>query len=391
MIKITVINTVLLMIVSLFIIQPLKADILTDLNGTIIDLGDEGTVTGGGLTFLWDMPRYFDNDKVLFYINTTFAFSLKDKDKPKETVRSYIPVSAGFEYRYRVLNIPLYVTGSAGAGVSYFKKEGPLYIGSVMDPSKTQIDSDSGPYGDLMLGLNYVLSQNIALFARGGYQISLYNDDKIKSPSGFLFNTGVRIPIFGNHRSLGGVDDVYDDSDPIKFTYKKKKTRGQTLYGFTPGVIIPFGEFREISDIGYGGLFSITRSNLFFRNFEGGVAPGFYYMNPKNKDYDQLFIAPVYLTAGYILGIGRGFAVKPVISIGAAYIDAKYIDREKSISEGQDSHLKTVEPAFKTGISAEYIIADSLTCSIGCDYGAVIEKEGNLTFIVASAGVNYSF
>ncbi len=389
--KLTIINTALLLMVSLFFIQPLKADIFTDINGTIIDLGDEGTVTGGGLTFLWDMPRYFDNDKFFFYINSTIAVSVKDRDKQKETARTYIPLSAGFEYRYRVFDIPLYVTGSAGGGASYFKKEGPAYTGPFMDPSKTQIDTDFGPYGDLMLGLNYVFSQNIALFARGGYQTSLYNNDKIKSPSGFQFNSGIRIPIFGSHRSLGGVDDVYDDSDPIEFTHKKKKTRGQTLYGFTPGAVIPLGKFGEISDFGAGGLLSISRKNLFFKNFEGGIAPGFYVMHPKDKDYDQIFIAPVYLTAGYRFGIGQSFAIKPVISIGAAFIDAKYKDRKKSISEGQDSHLKTVEPASRSGIIFEYIITDSLTSTVGCEYGGIFEKEGNLNFVVASAGVNYSF
>ncbi len=376
---------------SFVVIQPLKAELFTDLNGAFIDLGSEGWVTGGGLTFLWDMPRLFDNEKVFFYLNSTYAVSQKDKGKPKETARTYIPVSAGFEYRYQVLEIPLYVTGSAGGGISYFRREGPLYIGPFMDPSQTQIDSDTGPYGDLMLGVNYVLSQNVAFFARAGYQISFYNNDKIESPSGFQFTTGVRIPIFGEHRDFGGVEEVYEDSDPIILPHKKKRARGQTFYGFTPGGIIPFGKFGEISDFGFGGLFSISRKNLFFKNFEGGIAPGFYTMHPKDKDYDSIFFAPIYLTAGYRIGIGNSFCIKPVISLGGAYVDAKYKDRKKSISEGQDSHLKTFEPASKSGLTAEYSITDSLTSAIGCEYGGVFEKDGNLNFIVVSAGLNYSF
>ncbi len=389
--KIIIINAALLFMVSSIFIQPIKAELFTDINGTYIDLGSEGGVTGGGLTFLWDMPRFFDNDKVLFYINSTFAFSQKDKDKPKETLRTYMPISAGFEYRYRVLDIPLYVTGSAGAGASYFRKEGPLYVGPFIDPSKTQIDSASGPYGDFMLGLNYVLSQNVALFARGGYQISFYNNDKIESPSGFQFIAGLRIPISGSNRGLGGIREVYEDSDPIVMPYKKKRAGGQTLYGFSPGVIVPFGKFSEISDFGLGGLFSITRKNLFFKNFEGGIASGFYAMKTNDMDYDQIIIAPVYLTAGYRFNIGESLCIKPVISIGGAYVDAEYKDRMKSISEGQDSDLSTFEPATKSGLFAEYKISEILTSTIGCEYGNIIEKKDIIHFVVASAGVNYSF
>jgi hypothetical protein len=199
--KIVIIISIL-MILPIMSVRHLLAALLTDINGVNIDLGDEGYVTGGGLSLLWDMPRYFDNERVYFYINSTFAFNVKNKDKPSETVRSYYPVSAGIEYRYRVTTMPLYITGSAGAGASYFRKEGPAYFGSYMDPSKTQIDSAFGAYGDIMLGVNFVVSQNTAFFARGGYQMSSYNNKAIESPSGMQFNLGVRIPISGNFKSL---------------------------------------------------------------------------------------------------------------------------------------------------------------------------------------------
>ncbi|PKL16509.1 MAG: hypothetical protein CVV49_15895 [Spirochaetae bacterium HGW-Spirochaetae-5] len=192
----------MLMLLPLMAVRHLQSALLTDINGVHIDLGDEGYVTGGGLSLLWDMPRYFDNERVYFYINSTFAFNVEKRDKPAETVRSYYPVSAGIEYRHHVTTMPLYITGSAGAGASYFRKEGPAYTGMFMDPSKTQIDSEFGPYCDIMLGVNFVLSQNTAFFARGGYQKSFYNDDLIESPSGMQFNLGFRIPISGNFKNL---------------------------------------------------------------------------------------------------------------------------------------------------------------------------------------------
>jgi hypothetical protein len=199
--KLSNIIACLTLVIPFSIIQPLNAALFTDINGAYIDLGDEGSVTGAGISLLWDMPRYFDNEKVLFYINSTFAYSINDKDKPKETVRTYVPLSAGFEYRHQMFQLPLYITGSAGAGVSYFEKQGPAHYGPYIDPSQTRIDSAFGPYTELMLGVNYVLSQNTAVFARGGYQMSLYDDDKVESPAGFQFTLGFRITISGSLKS----------------------------------------------------------------------------------------------------------------------------------------------------------------------------------------------
>jgi hypothetical protein len=392
--KLIIISTFLILITPLISIKSLNAILLTDINGVYTDLGEEGDVTGAGISLLWDMPRYFDEGKVFFYLNSTFAFSTENRDKPAETVRTYYPLSAGFEYRHQLTKQPLYVTGSAGAGASYFRKEGPVYSSGFMDPSKTRIDSAFGPYADVMFGINYVLSQNAAVSIKAGYQVSFYNEDIIDSPSGMQFTAGVRVPISESHMTLGGVDSVYKSSE-LTHNYvmdfpRKKSTRSKTFCGFYPGVIVPFGKFREISDIGYGGVLSISRTNLFFRNFEGGVSPGFYYMHENDKDYKRMLIAPLYLTAGYRIGIGNSFLIKPLISAGGAYVDAKYLDRTKILSE-QDSHLMTFEPTAKGGLFSEYILINSLTLSLGCEYGAIIEKNGILHFAAAHAGINYSF
>jgi hypothetical protein len=137
---------------------------------------------------------YLDNEKVLFYINGTYAAGKDNEDSASEKVLTYVPVSAGFEYRHQVYTLPLYITGTAGAGVSYFEKE--------IKTSETRIHSAFGPYYSVMIGLNYVLSQHIALFAQTGYQASVYNNDEIDSPAGIQFRMGVRIPISGSHRSF---------------------------------------------------------------------------------------------------------------------------------------------------------------------------------------------
>jgi len=186
-----------ILFIILFLL-PLNADVLTDIKGTYFDLGKNGSAYGGGLSLLWDLPRFFDKDKVLFYLNTSYAYGKKSNDQGTENKYIYAPVSAGFEYRYQMYNIPLYITGSAGGGVSYFRKENP----AVLSPSKTEIESAFGPYADFMIGLNYVLTQKAALFTEAGYHSSFYHNDNIDSPSGLMFSIGIRIPISGNFRNF---------------------------------------------------------------------------------------------------------------------------------------------------------------------------------------------
>ncbi len=166
---------------------------------------------------------------------------------------------------------------------------------------------------------------------------------------------------------------------------------------FTPGVIFPLEKFGLMHNVGIGGMFSFSARNLFFYNFEGGIALGFYYMqgknlqDEKNMQYNDFMLVPAYLYAGYNIGITAGVILKPVISFGGAYLDVKYFDRNRTIAEGRDMHMQIFELSFKAGISAEYRFENSLSITLGCEYGAIIKKTGLLHFILLNAGVSYSF
>ncbi len=166
---------------------------------------------------------------------------------------------------------------------------------------------------------------------------------------------------------------------------------------FTPGVIFPIDKFGLMFNVGIGGIFSFSARNLFFYNFEGGIALGFYYMQgkdlqeEKNKQYNDFMLVPAYLFAGYNIGLGAGFFLKPVISFGGAYLDVKYFDRNKTIAEGRDIHMQIFELSFKAGITAEYRFSNLLSITLGCEYGAIIEKTGLLHFLIVNSGISYSF
>jgi len=397
--KLIIINSIIILMISLSSIQPLNAAIFTDINETYIDLGKEKSVYGGGLTFMWDMPGFFDSKNVLFYINSTFAYSNENKDEPDETVRTYVPSSAGFELRYQILQIPLYITGSAGAGVSYFKKEGPVYYGPYMDPSKTQTDTAFGPYADVMLGLNYVMSQRIAVFAKGGYQRSFYNEENMETPAGFQFAAGVRIAITKTYSDLGGIDDEYEDSETAHYQIKETNSRPEkvTITGFTPGVIIPLGNFKEMAKTGYGGMINLTRRNLFVKRFEAGIDTGFYYVPGKDliddgkPDYDRFLIVPLLAHTGYKVWIKNGFSFIPTVSLGAAYFNSKYMNFDETTLKKTDTTDNFIDPMVRIGISMEYLVTEPFSISMTGGYGMFIEKDGPMHFATAGIGLNYKF
>jgi hypothetical protein len=189
---------------------------------------------------------------------------------------------------------------------------------------------------------------------------------------------------------ISAVDNVGGESDVVSI-------QGNTFLSFYPGVIYPFGKFKDMYDMGYGGMISYSMRNIFFDNFEGGLSLGFYYMKgndrieESNKDYQSLMFVPLYLSTFYNIGIGDSFTIKPGLSFGGAYLDSEYLDLNKTVSEGREVHLRVFEPSFKAGFTAEYNVAELYSISALCEYGSIIEKGGMLGFMLISVGVVYSF
>lgn len=384
--KLTFIKSAVPLLISLLCIQAAYADIRTDINGTVINLGDEGFVRGGGISVLWDMPRFFDNEKVFLYISSSFNKNANNYNITTETRRTYIPSSAGFEYRHQISDIPLSFTGSAGAGVSYFRREDP----SETEPSLTRTDSDYGPYADLMVGLNYILSQNFAVFVKAGYQISFYNENSINSPKGYQFSMGLRIPVTGNYRSLGGIDKEWDDSEPIKIKTKPRKLAGS--WEFNPCAFIPLGEFSEMAEPGPGGIISYMLNTRLNKGFTFGVEFGYLFI-PGNVSYDkggqtinQFHIAPAAVKAGYAFNFFRVISVTPSVSAGGAFINSNYILSDQITGKETDQSLSGVDPMAACSISIDYSITGSLVAGIKAGYRILFENDISPQF--ASCGIN---
>jgi len=190
---------------------------------------------------------------------------------------------------------------------------------------------------------------------------------------------------------IAAVDDRGDESE-----YARVRILGDsTFLGFYPGMIYPMGKFGKMYNPGYGGMFTFSGRNLLFINSEVGISLGYYYLqgkdllDEKNKDYLSYMLIPLYLTAGYNIGIGESFCIKPVISLGSAYVDARYKDALTGSSP--DKNLKEIFPSLKIGLYADYKFTNALSFSVACEHGTVFENGGRLSFIQANAGIAYSF
>jgi fibronectin type 3 domain-containing protein len=201
--------------------------------------------------------------------------------------------------------------------------------------------------------------------------------------------------ILNNRIMVSSVDNIGDESSGAEaFFYSKLNA---PHFEIMPGVIFPLEKFGHMNNIGFGGMISFSLQNLFFMNFEMGLTAGFYYLQGKDQQdmknilYQDFFLIPVYLTAAYNIRFGTVFILKPVVSAGGTYIDMKFFDRNKTAAEGQNMHLQIFSFSFKAGLVSEFRISDTLSLSLGCEYGAIVQNKGLLSFIMLNAGVGFYF
>lgn len=191
-----------LLLISFTAVSEARMDV--SLYGTSFKLGDEGTLYGGGLMISAPVPVRNLLPGINIYFDTAFTSKLDDADEPEETLRLYIPFSAGLEYSYQIMSSRTYALFSTGIGAYYFKMDRPKHYGAFINYSETETINTWGPLGTINLGFLYVLSQRTALFLNAGYRISYFDEKRIEDtfPAGYCLNAGVRIAITGKNRSL---------------------------------------------------------------------------------------------------------------------------------------------------------------------------------------------
>lgn len=177
--------------------------VMIDAYGTSVYLGDEDNVKGGGLSVA--ASSLFDSfiDNLGLYGSVYVAGRRDNENEPNEETRLLVPGSIGLRYAYPFEDIPLNIEFFTGAGLAYFKKEGPERRGSFFDPSETRIETTNGKHFEFLGGISYCFTQHFAVFVNGGYQITKFDaDDIAEDASGIQFSVGIRCIIGGESKEL---------------------------------------------------------------------------------------------------------------------------------------------------------------------------------------------
>jgi len=194
-----------------------------------------------------------------------------------------------------------------------------------------------------------------------------------------------------NKIELVSVDDKGDESLPVRVSFSEN----DTVLGFYPGVIYPIGKFGDMAEMGYGGMFAYTKTNMFFRGSIVGGEAGFYYLSGKDiafdeqVDYSSHLIFPLLARFGYSYEVLKDFSIILSVSPGFAWVRADYIDKYRLAENDKTSDFFDI--FVKAGLSLEYRFNESLSVSAKGEYGALFEIREPLQFAIVSLGAEYRF
>jgi len=183
--------------------SPLYSSADLSISGSYLNAGDEGSLYGSGMIFSFDLEWLHIQENIHPFISAYYLGGMENSGEKEEISRSYIPVAGGVEYLRSLYGLPLSVKISGGGGAGYFRKEEPARYGPFTDYSKTMSNSATAPFLFLNAGVQYTLSQRVALFLDAGYHYSFIKEEWMSDPfAGIQVNVGFRIAVAGMNREL---------------------------------------------------------------------------------------------------------------------------------------------------------------------------------------------
>ena len=193
---------------------------------------------------------------------------------------------------------------------------------------------------------------------------------------------------------LAAVDDMKAESVKAKVYDTYPPVMGISI---NPAYLYPLGRLKDMADYGYGAVIKYEASNYLFTGLELSAEIGFFYLpgvsnfpEADNKINSLMFV-PIMFSTGYGLHITDNFTIIPVISAGGLFLryDYNYFDIPTSKKTGIAKNQ--VNPALGGGLLIRYSINDDYYINLSADYRMFFEKDGNFSFITASAGAGMRF
>jgi hypothetical protein len=161
---------------------------------------------------------------------------------------------------------------------------------------------------------------------------------------------------------------------------------------FSPVIIYPLGDFGEMGEAGYGGLFLFMKYNVLFKGSAAGLESGYFYIPGRNsietegQNVHRFQIFPALIKTGYIFTLSENLVITPSFSAGVAYVDLTYTSRDRKTSVDTEKELKGFDLLAVGNMSLDYSLSDNMFIGFTFSYGALIESKKNMQFAVC--GIN---
>lgn len=189
--------------IILFLPAYAHASLYADFYYVYTQAGNEGYVQGMGITVTNDLPYVLNLTRAMWYVSSSLSYGQKDADKPSNTSRFLLPITAGVYSDYTFSSYPFKVAGGIGCGAVYIRKYTPKHYGPYIDFSQTDILSNIGPRVEVIAGIYHIITQKISFFVKAGYHWTWFDAQYIENTiHGIIINCGLQLTLQGVNKGL---------------------------------------------------------------------------------------------------------------------------------------------------------------------------------------------
>jgi hypothetical protein len=190
------------------------------------------------------------------------------------------------------------------------------------------------------------------------------------------------------------VDDLGAESEPRGVGYDIDVKNAVEI---APTVIVPFGKFSKMVNVGFGGMLRYKNSGLLSQDITLGIEAGYVLLHGKsfsaNEDFAKVGMIPIMAGLSYDWKLKENLVVSPEIYAGTVIFLPEYHanDTEKGNTYNVLSKRRVIDFGMRAGLGAVYSFSDTWYMNGGAYFGYVRESDGSLMYAQGSLGLGFRF
>lgn len=154
--------------------------------------------------------------------------------------------------------------------------------------------------------------------------------------------------------------------------------------GITPSIVLPMGDFSDISKMGFGG--SVNFGYFFTENIQAGLSAGYLMFGEKEIGVvkSNVSFMPIMATGSYYFMVDK--PIKPYGTIGFGMTMWKTEAKAGGVTFKDDGS----KLSWAVGAGADYSLNDNMNLNLNVKYNSVMEDPA-LNYIGINIGAAYKF